>query len=136
VTDLVDRIDETLAYYSEGLGAELVVPVERGDPYWTMTSQPIKGPEFDRSLLVRWHSLTADQREILAAWVRDHDCEPGDVPVNGGILGYDAATGEWRIRLYRRRDGRLHMAADGEPEQRVVRRVSKAPLPWPRLVHQ
>jgi hypothetical protein len=88
------------------------------------------GIPFDRARLVPYHYLTEPEQSALHAWVADHGLNPRDVPVDG-ILGYDEATGEWRIRVHRRRDGKVHLGPDGEVESYVVRRRALAPLPWP-----
>jgi hypothetical protein len=90
-----------------------VIPLRRRRPdYWT---------------------LTDDQREAIHDWLRQHDCEPADTPLDG-ILGCDAATGEWRIEQYLTRDGRKYLDEHGKVAKVVVRRREMAPLPWPEVV--
>lgn len=61
-----------------------------------------------------------------------HGLNHRDIPIDG-VLGFDEATGEYRIRQFRKRNGRFYMDDDGEIVSCVVRRVPRAPLPWRRV---
>lgn len=136
---LLERIDETLTYFSEGLGVDLEVPMEQ--PRIDMPDVDLDSAEDWRNAQrdsyprpagerLRYMELTADEREAVHAWVRDHGLEPSNVPVDG-LLGYDTKTGEWRIRVFLMRDGKPYPGADGEIAAIVVRRAQRRPLPWP-----
>ena len=85
---------------------------------------------FDPDRLVPYHYLTEPERADIQTWIEQHGLIPRDVPISG-IEAYDEATGEWRIRVHRRRDGKLRLGPDGEVESYVVRRRALAPLLWP-----
>lgn len=137
-SDILSRIDDTLTFYSAGLGVDLEVPVEpsgldRPDvdldssEDWRAAQRHGHVVAGER---VHYHDLTGDEREAVHTWVREHGLEPSNVPIDG-LLGYDAGTGEWRIRVYRRRDGKLYVGDGGEAAAIVVRRVQRRPLQWP-----
>jgi hypothetical protein len=127
--DVVARIDETLTYYSAGLGADLSVPVETPQAWVDMAAHtPDRSPLLDGR--VNYLDLTEAEREAVHAWVRLHGIEPEVVPVDGAI-SHDRVTHEWVIECFALRDGRPYW--DGANVVReTVRRPWFAPLPWRR----
>lgn len=100
-------------------------------PHRDIEWMPLAGQRFTDAQRIPYHQLNEAERLRLHAWVKLHDLDPGDVPLDG-ILGPDPTTCEWRIRVYRRRCGRIYLNPDGETAAScVVRRRAKAPLPWP-----
>lgn len=104
VTDILDKIDETLTFYSAGLGAELQVPVERG----FIEDEP-HGEGYrrarDAGLVV---VIGADLERLRAALERDLEaafCRAVPVFCELALSG-----GVWldeHLRIWERRDGRL-----------------------------
>jgi hypothetical protein len=85
--------------------------------------------EFSTTNLVPYSDLNEAQRAEVHDWVRTHGLEPADIPLDG-ILGTDPQTGEWRIRVWRRRNGKIYLNGDA-PASYIARRRGLAPLPWP-----
>lgn len=165
--DVLDSIDDTLAFYSAGLGEEISVPMERHDEGWvdlshlgadvqadpladavtvTLNTEPARFRAYPTRIrvvhlwtqiqvgdeavrYVPYSALLPDEQEAIHAWLRLHGLDPSNVPLDG-ILGFDSTTKEWRIRLYRTRGGRKFLVDKDEIATCVVRRLSKAPLPW------
>lgn len=82
---------------------------------------------------VPYEWLYADEREALHAWVDAHGITHTRVPIDA-LVELDEATGEWRIEVHALRNGRPYVEGEGDDAvavRRVVRRVSRGPLPWP-----
>jgi hypothetical protein len=80
--------------------------------------------------------LTDDEREALHAWVLAHGIKLHQVPLDGMIeLDDSIPVPEWRVEVYALHNGRPYLANrvadEAEVVRRVVRRVSRGPLPWP-----
>lgn len=78
---------------------------------------------------VPWDELWADARDDLLWWCHVHHIDPQRTPIDP-LIEPDETTGEWRIEQYGHRVH--HVAGAGAVLERVVvRRVIRAPLPWP-----
>ncbi|MFI5839435.1 hypothetical protein ACIA8K_06945 [Catenuloplanes sp. NPDC051500] len=82
---------------------------------------------------IPYDALWPDARDALIAWLQLHRVDPKQTPVDP-VIELDVATDEWRIEQYAGVAGRLRLTADRNDVQRItIRRVSRAPLPWPEV---
>ncbi|MDR7278919.1 hypothetical protein [Catenuloplanes atrovinosus] len=80
---------------------------------------------------IPYDALWPDARDALIAWLEQHHVDPRHTPVDAAIA-LDENTGEWRIEQHATRDERLVVdPATGDVPRIVIRRLSRAPLPWP-----
>jgi hypothetical protein len=125
--DVLDLIDGAIEAHGDAMRwspePDAVVALELG---LTTVSRPPPARPDGR---VPYEELTDAEREAIHDWLRLHGIRPEATPVTARFE-YDRATREWCVEQHRRRDGKLHVGADGEVERCVVRRLEKAPLPW------
>jgi hypothetical protein len=88
-------------------------------------------PEVDTYGRVPYMRLTEQEREALHQWCVDHRIDYKQVPIDG-LIELDPAMGEWRVEVYRARDGKHFLDVDGDIARAILRRAHKADLPWRR----
>jgi hypothetical protein len=77
----------------------------------------------------RYLSMSDDEKSAADDWIREHDLDPGDVPLGAEIL-LDEAFNEFSFPVYPRINGVHFVREDGEVAQVRIRRVVKSLPPW------
>jgi hypothetical protein len=76
-----------------------------------------------------FESLIKDEKEAVRNWLRGHDLDPDDVPVDG--IRYDAVAQEWVITVFmRNRQGKFYFDRQGDMATAEVRRPGPPPPFW------
>lgn len=116
MTDVLDLIDDTTADW-------------RGSPdayHWS--PEPLYPPRPDGR--VPYLRLTEAECEQVHDWLRLHQVDHRRVPLDA-LFDLDTVTREWRITVFKLRNGRPYLASEDEVATATVRRAERAPLPWP-----
>lgn len=133
--DIMADVGETLTYYSAGLCVELSVPNPVECVHKPLLVPVTRGGAFHSVIVLRSYLdlLCSEHEPRIMDWMRLHGLDPNEVAADG-IRGYDADSGEWRIKVWRRRDGYLYIdPVTHAPASVIVRRRALASLPWPQV---